>query len=51
MEQVHLLTQVLGAAAVGLYPFVSFPFVVYLLASSFHLSGGMKGSGGGSSTI
>jgi len=45
MERTQRLTQVRGAAAVGLYLFVSFLFVC--LSFSFHLSAGMKGSGGG----
>jgi len=53
MEQAQRLTQVRGAAAVGLYPFFSFPFLLFfsVLSFNFHLSAGMKGSGGGSSAI
>jgi len=48
MEQAQRLTQVRGAAAVGLYPFFSFPFLLFfsVLSFNFHLSAGMKGSGG-----
>jgi len=35
MEQARRLTQVRGAAAVGLYPFFSFPFILFFL---FYLS-------------
>jgi len=52
MEQAQRLSQVRGAA-VGLYPFFSFPFLLFfsVLSFNFHLSAGMKGSGGGSSAI
>jgi hypothetical protein len=44
VERTQRLTQVQGVAAVGFYLFVSFLFVC--LSFSFHLSAGMKGSGG-----
>jgi len=44
MEQAQMLTQVRGAAAVGLYLLFSFRFC-FGLSFSFHLSAGMKGSG------
>jgi len=49
MEQAQRLTQVRGAAAVGVYLLFSFPFCSGsgLSFSFFHLSAGMKGSGGG----
>jgi len=50
MERAQRLTQVRGAAAVGLYLFFSFLFCSGP-SFSFHLSAGMKGSGGGSSAI
>ena len=46
MEQAQRLAQVRGAAAVDLYPFFSFLFFS-VLSLNFHLSAGMKGSGGG----
>jgi len=53
MEQAQRLTQVRGAAAAGIdlcvysfFSFLSFP-VCSGLSLSFHLSAGMKGSGGG----
>jgi hypothetical protein len=46
MERAQRLTQVRGAAAVGLYLFFSF-LLCSGLSFSFHLSVGMKGSGGG----
>jgi len=45
MERAQRLTQVRGAAAAGLYLFFSFLFCSGL-SFSFHLSAGMKGSGG-----
>jgi len=45
MEGKQRLTQVQGAAAVGLYQFV--PFWSGCLSFSFHLSAVMKGNGGG----
>ena len=53
MEQAQRLTQVRGAAAAGIYLcfFFSFLFLSFPLCSglslSFHLSAGMKSSGGG----
>jgi len=46
MELARMLTQVRGVAAVGLYLLISFLFC-FGLSLSFHLSAGMKGSGGG----
>jgi len=55
MVQVQRLTQGRGAAAVGVYLlFFSFPFCSGLgrsIVEAFHLSPGMKGSGGGSSAV
>ena len=50
MERAHNLTQVWGAAAVGSYLFVLFVFC-FCLSFSFHLSAGMKGSGGSSGIL
>jgi len=46
MGRAQWLTQVRGVVAVGLYLFFSFLFCSGL-SFSFHLSAGMKGSGGG----
>jgi len=46
MELAQRMTQVRGAAAVGLYLFFSFLFCSGI-SFSIHLSAGMKGSGGG----
>jgi hypothetical protein len=48
IEQAQRLTQVRGAAAVGLYPFFSFSFssCPLFLSFNFHCSVAMKGSGG-----
>jgi len=56
MEQAQRLTQVQGAAAVGFISvlFCSFPFLSFfsvhfcsILSLNFHMSAGMKDSGGG----
>ena len=51
MEQAQRLTQGRGAAAVGVdLLFFSFPFcsgLCWSIVQSFHLSAGLKGSGGG----
>jgi len=48
MEQKQRLTQVQGATAVGFIPVLFFfHFCSIYLSFNFHLSAGMKGSGGG----